>query len=66
MLSGLSSRLESLNPQAVLQRGYAIITRQADGRLVSRVGDVRTGEGVRLQVSDGSLAADITKNMTGE
>lgn len=61
MLSGLSSRLESLNPQAVLQRGYAIITRQADGRLVSRVGDVQAGEGVRLQVSDGSLAAEITK-----
>jgi len=61
MLSGLSSRLESLNPQAVLQRGYAIITRQADGRLVSRVGDVQAGEGVRLQVSDGRLAAEITK-----
>ncbi len=60
-LESLSSRLVALNPQAVLNRGYAIITRAVDGSVVSQVGQVAPGEGVHLQVRDGLLGAQITE-----
>jgi len=58
-LNNLSERLQALDPQAVLQRGYAIITRAADGRVITRVGQVGTDELVKLQLSDGHLHARI-------
>jgi exodeoxyribonuclease VII large subunit len=56
---GLSRRLESLNPMAVLKRGYAVITRQKDGSVVSKVRQVNAGEGIRVRVSDGQFDAEI-------
>jgi exonuclease VII large subunit len=35
-LASLQQSLRSLSPQAVLNRGYAIVTREADGMLVKR------------------------------
>ncbi len=50
-LRGMASRLEALNPLAVLGRGYAVITRQADGGVVTRVD--QAGERMNVRVSDG-------------
>ncbi len=57
-LEGASLRLETLNPQAILGRGYAIV-RQADGRVVRSVHQVQPGEGVRVQVGDGEFGARV-------
>ncbi len=52
----LSQRLGALNPQAVLKRGYAIIT-QDDGSLVRSVGQVQPGDTIHIQLSDGKIDA---------
>lgn len=52
-VGGISKRLQSLNPEGVLSRGYAIITRKDDGAVVSKVAQAR-GE-MKVRVSDGEF-----------
>jgi exodeoxyribonuclease VII large subunit len=52
-VDGISKRLQALNPQGVLSRGYAIITRKTDGQVVSKVSQAR-GE-MTVRVSDGEF-----------
>jgi exodeoxyribonuclease VII large subunit len=60
-LRGFESRLEALNPLAVLGRGYALVTRQADGKLVSQVGQVKPDDEIKIHVSDGSFGAVVSQ-----
>ncbi|MBE3577112.1 MAG: exodeoxyribonuclease VII large subunit [Limnochordales bacterium] len=53
-LAVLAGRLESLNPLAVLSRGYAVCQRP-DGRLVSRAAQVVPGEELRILLVDGEV-----------
>ncbi|MEJ2266241.1 MAG: exodeoxyribonuclease VII large subunit, partial [Anaerolineales bacterium] len=57
-LSGLNQRLSALNPLAVLERGYSIVT-QPDGRLVRRVHQVKPGEDLNVRVSDGDFGVQV-------
>jgi exodeoxyribonuclease VII large subunit len=50
------SRLQAVNPQATLARGYAIV-RLSDGRIVSSIKQVEKGDSLEVQVSDGSFKA---------
>ena len=50
---GLQRRLEALNPNAVLARGYAVVTRKEDDAVVSRVS--QAGEEMKVRVSDGEF-----------
>lgn len=59
-INGMGKRLEALSPFQVLARGYAVVTRQADGSLVRSVEDVREGEGLRVRVSDGEIEGTVT------
>jgi exodeoxyribonuclease VII large subunit len=52
-------RLRSLDPRAVLQRGYAIVRKAQDGAIVRSVQAVQPGEGLRVQVSDGQFDARV-------
>jgi exodeoxyribonuclease VII large subunit len=52
-VDGMSKRLQSLNPEGVLSRGYAIITRKEDGRVVGKVSDA--GAEMKVRVSDGEF-----------
>ena len=61
-LRGFERRLEALNPLAVLGRGYALVTRQADGVLVSRVSQAKSGDGIQIRVSDGTFGAVVSKD----
>jgi len=56
-VEGMSSRLQALNPASILSRGYAIVTRQADGRVVGRVADAQGA--LKVRVSDGEFAARV-------
>jgi len=60
-LQGFERRLEALNPLAVLGRGYAVVTRQADGKLVSQVGQTKAGEMIQVRISDGAFDAVVSK-----
>ncbi len=54
----LISRLEALNPQAILKRGYAIIHKGS--ALISRTGQVEPGDRLAITVADGDFAATVT------
>ncbi len=54
-LSALTERLAGLDPQAVLRRGYAILTRREDGRPVSSPQEVSPGLRLRAQVAGGEI-----------
>jgi exodeoxyribonuclease VII large subunit len=59
-LRGLDNRLRSLSPLSVLTRGYAIVTRRVDGRLVSRVTQVQHGDELRVRVQDGEFDSRVS------
>ena len=61
-LQGFERRLNALNPLAVLGRGYAVVTRQADGKLVSQVSDVKPNDEIQVRVSDGAFDAIVSKD----
>jgi exodeoxyribonuclease VII large subunit len=52
-VKSLFKRLESLSPLGVLGRGYALVTRKDDGRLIARV--AQASEEMRVRVSDGEF-----------
>jgi exodeoxyribonuclease VII large subunit len=55
----LQTALSALNPVAVLDRGFAVVTNPSTGTTVSSVGDVAAGDIVRVQVKDGSFETDV-------
>ncbi|MCQ3938701.1 MAG: exodeoxyribonuclease VII large subunit [Chloroflexi bacterium] len=52
-VDGMSKRLDALNPAGILSRGYAIVTRREDGKVVGKISDAR-GE-MNVRVSDGEF-----------
>lgn len=63
-VTGLHKSLQALNPLAVLQRGYAIVT-DKEGRLVKSVRQAVPGDQMTVRVQDGAFgvqvhSADIT------
>ena len=58
-LSHAAVRLNDLSPLAVLGRGYAI-ARDDHDRVVHSITEVRTGDTIRVQVSDGRIHAAVT------
>ncbi len=51
-------RLDLLSPQATLARGYSI-TQNADGQVVKRRADVRSGQRVTTTVVDGTFTSEV-------
>ncbi len=59
-LAALAQNLAHLNPQGVLERGYAIVAK-ADGTIVQDAAEVARGDEVGLTFARGSAGATITK-----
>ena len=59
-LDALERSLEHLNPQEVLERGYAIVT-AADGAIVDDAARLRVGDDVALTFGRGEAGAKITR-----
>lgn len=57
-LNGLNQRLCALNPLAVLARGFAVVS-HTDGSLVRQTAQVKTGETLRVRVSDGEFGVEV-------
>jgi len=57
-LTRLSGLLRSLGPQAVLDRGYAVVLK-GDGSIVRSPAQVSTGEGLDLRVAEGRLKVKV-------
>ena len=58
---GLSARIDSLNPMATLQRGFAIV-QQAGGKkqVVNGVRKVKPGDRLSVSVTDGAFWAEVS------
>jgi exodeoxyribonuclease VII large subunit len=55
-LEGLAGRLDSVSPEAVLRRGYALVSDPA-GHPLASAGAVRPGSRLRLRFADGTVGA---------
>lgn len=58
-LVGLKARLEALGPLATLERGYAVVRREATGQVVHSVNQVEAGDPLSIRVTDGEFGADV-------
>lgn len=58
-LEQAAAKLQALSPEAVLGRGYAILTRADDGRVVRSPAQVRAGEHARVRVAGGTLMVTV-------
>jgi exodeoxyribonuclease VII large subunit len=54
-------RLSALNPLDVLKRGFAVVDREADGKLVRSVKQVRKGDELNVRMIDGSFKANVAQ-----
>ncbi len=55
-----AAALAVLGPQATLDRGYAIVRRADDGRILRRAGEAAAGTGLAIRLADGELGASST------
>ena len=60
-LASAEQRLMDLNPENILERGYAIITKQ-DGNNVRSVEQVASGDALSVRVSDGQFDVDVVNS----
>lgn len=66
MVRSVVSALDTLSPLAILARGYSIVHRVSDGRVVRRAQDVREGQAVRARLSEGYLLCDVRKAISDQ
>ena len=59
-LRRLKSQLDALNPMAVLERGYAVVS-DASGRIVRIASGLREGELVRTRVAQGTFDSVVSR-----
>ena len=64
-LGEIVARIESLSPLEVLARGYAVVKRMKDGRVIRTQSEVRPGEMTETLVSDGRLISKVTEVKEG-
>ena len=61
-LEAAGAALGVLGPQATLDRGYAIVRRVSDGRVVRSPREAPAGTALRVRVADGELSARSERN----
>jgi exodeoxyribonuclease VII large subunit len=54
-----AAQLNTVSPLATLARGYSI-TKNTEGKVVTAVRQVRQGDNIDVQLSDGVIHAEIT------
>jgi exodeoxyribonuclease VII large subunit len=62
-LDGLTQRLAALNPLAILERGYAIVT-QPDGQVVRSTTQATPGASLTVRVTDGAFPVNVPPSTT--
>lgn len=63
-LIGAKQRLLSLNPVAILERGFAVVS-HPDGSAIRQVEQVRPGDQINVLVSNGDFDAQVTETIKG-
>lgn len=63
-LKSREAALNAANPQAILARGYAIVS--SGGQRIKSTGEVHPGDGITIQLHDGEIKARVEDNETHE
>jgi exodeoxyribonuclease VII large subunit len=58
-LKGAALRLHSLSPLLTLARGFAVVRRAADQRIVTSIQQVQPGDRLEIQVVDGRISTSV-------
>lgn len=61
-LQGLERRFQALDPLAVLGRGYAVVTRKDDGRVIYKTEQIESDLLISIRVIDGQFTAKVSDN----
>lgn len=61
-VESLRSQLKALDPNGVLRRGYAIVRRSRDGRIVRDPKHVRLNDQITAQLAEGRIRAIVVKD----
>ncbi|MBI3243529.1 MAG: exodeoxyribonuclease VII large subunit [Chloroflexi bacterium] len=56
---GLTQRLAALSPLAILQRGYAVVTRANTAHVIRSAAEVQPGDPLDVRVSQGKFTASV-------
>ena len=62
-LAGIEQRLQTLNPNAILARGYALAVRASDGWIIRKPQDIQLGQSFNLHLAEGKIQAQKTANI---
>ena len=63
-IGAAEASLRALDPNQVLERGYALVWRHEDQRLVRSVAQVQPEDGIFVSVADGTIDARVTGTET--
>jgi exodeoxyribonuclease VII large subunit len=58
-ISSLESRLKVLNPQQILERGYAIVTDSDSSTVISDISQIAKTTNIRVRVKNGEFEAEV-------
>jgi len=58
-IAATASQLTQLSPLAILGRGYSILTKVRDGRILRRADDAQAGEEIVARLSQGQLSCTV-------
>lgn len=62
-IAALRQHLAAVDPRRLLKRGYSIIFHEKSDSVILSTQNVRAGDRLRIQVSDGSLTATLDENL---
>ena len=65
-LAGVSRRLESLSPLAVLRRGYSVLTRIEDGKIVQSAEQAPAGTQLSARLAQGTISVRVQESFSQE
>ena len=54
--------LDAVSPLAVLRRGYGIVSRESDGRVIRAAAEVRPGDMLRIRLHEGQLRSTVAES----
>lgn len=58
-LTGIMRQLAGLSPTNTLERGYAIVRHRGHADVIRSVSQIESGDGLEIQVSDGTFGAQV-------
>ena len=62
-LGNLKNNLKAVGPQHTLERGYSIVEKSDDGKVVTNISQVTLGDEVKITVSDGAFVGDVSRKI---